>query len=52
MPKAAELLQTSHPTASRALRTLEKEGLVHQASEDNYSKLYAYTSFLDILNEE
>lgn len=40
------------PTATTALRTLEKLGIVHEVTGNSYGKLYAYTDYLGILGEE
>jgi Fic family protein len=47
----AGALQIAHPTATRALRTLEKEGVLHEITGGSYGRLYAYTGYLDIIND-
>jgi len=50
--KAAEAIRASVPTATKAIHTLESHGLVHELTGQKYGRLYAYTEFLDILNED
>ena len=47
----ARTLGVSHPTATRSLRTLEKHGIIREITGTDYRRLYAYTEYLDILNE-
>lgn len=49
---ASERIQSSIPTARKALLSLESLGLVNEVTGNNYGKLYAYTDYLSILNEE
>jgi Fic family protein len=48
---AAEALATSIPTAMKAIRKLEKLGLVRELTGGKYGRLYAYDGYLTILNE-
>ena len=48
---AAKALSVSHPTASKALRTLVHHGIAREMTGNDYRRLYAYTGYLDILNE-
>ena len=50
--EAARALGVSTPTAIKALATLEKCGVVHEITGQNYRKLYAYRSYLDILHAD
>jgi Fic family protein len=50
-PATAKALGVTHPTASKALRILEERGIVNEMTGSGYRKLYAYTGYLDILNE-
>ena len=50
--EAVRALGVSTPTAIKALATLEKCGVVHEITGQNYRKLYAYRSYLDILNAD
>ena len=50
--EAARALGVSTPTAIKALATLEKCGVVYEITGQNYRKLYAYRSYLDILNAD
>ena len=49
--RAAQALGTSIPTATKALRTLERLGLVRELTGGKYGRLYAYDQYLSILNE-
>ncbi len=44
-------LGVSHPTALKALRTLERHGIVHELTGSDYRRLYSYTGYLDLLSE-
>ncbi len=50
--EAARALGVSTPTAIKALATLEKCGIVHEITGQNYRKLYAYRNYLDILHAD
>ena len=50
--EAVRALGVSTPTAIKALATLEKCGVVHEITGQNYRKLYAYRSYLDILHAD
>ncbi len=49
---AAVALRVTHPTATKALRTLEQHGIVREITGGDYRRLFAYTEYLDILNSE
>lgn len=48
---AAGELKISHPTASRALRVLVEKGILTEMTGADYRRLYAYSEYLDILND-
>lgn len=48
---AAKTLGVSHPTASRALRTLTQHGVLKEITGRDYRRFYAYSGYLDILND-
>jgi len=50
--KASERIQSTLPTARTALKKLESYGIVHEITGGSYGKLYAYTRYLAILNED
>ncbi len=50
--QASRSLGVSTPTAMKAISTLEKYGIAHEITGQNYRKLYAYRSYLDILNAD
>lgn len=49
---AAQSLDVTHPTATKALRTLEHHGIVREVTGGDYRRLYAYSAYLEILNDE
>ena len=48
---AAKDLEVSHPTATKALRSLENLGIVREVTGRDYRRLYTYTDYLAILGE-
>jgi Fic family protein len=50
-PRAAESIRATLPTAIAALRKLEALGIVRELTGGNYRRTYAYTAYLDLLNE-
>ena len=42
----------SFPTAAKAVQTLVESGLVHELTGQQRNRVFAYTAYLDILNEE
>jgi Fic family protein len=52
VPQASQSLGVSTPTATKAIATLEKRGIIHEITGQNYRKLYAYRSYLDILHAD
>jgi Fic family protein len=51
-PAAAKALAVTHPTATKAVRTLEKHGIVREMTGGDYRRLYIYHDYLAILGEE
>ncbi len=51
IPALAEKTGTSYPTVSRAVEELERLGIVREITGRKRDRVYAYTSYLDILNE-
>ena len=49
---AADLIKASQPTVNMAFKKLTALGLVHEITGGNYGRLYAYTRYLKILNED
>lgn len=50
-PRAAEAIQATLPTAAGALRRLEALGILREITGGTYRRIYAYTAYLDLLNE-
>lgn len=48
---AAKTLGIAHPTATRSLRRLAERGIVRELSDSSYRRFYAYSGYLDLLNE-
>jgi Fic family protein len=48
---AAQALGVTHPTATKALRTLEHHGIVREVTGGDYRRLYTYSDYLAILGE-
>jgi Fic family protein len=48
---AAKTLGIAHPTAARSLRRLAEIGIVRELSDSSYRRFYAYSGYLDILND-
>jgi len=48
---AARELEVTHPTATKALRTLDQKQIVSEITGSDYRRVYAYTRYLKILNE-
>jgi DNA-binding MarR family transcriptional regulator len=42
----------SFPTTAKAVQTLMESGLVHELTGQQRNRIFAYTAYLDILNEE
>ena len=50
--KAADQLRLSVPAAATALRNLEKIGIVREVTGGSYGRLYAYQSYLKLLEDK
>ena len=48
---AARELGVTHPTATKALRTLDQKQIVSEITGSDYRRVYTYTHYLKILNE-
>ena len=47
----SDLANTSFPTANNALSNLERLGILTEITGKDRGRIYAYTRYLDILNE-
>ena len=52
IPEIVATTEMTEPTASKAVRTLEAEGIVHEVTGQKRNRVFAYREFLEILNEE
>jgi len=52
LPSAMDLLQTSQPTAGKAIDALCKAGVLHEITGKRRDRVYAYQAYLDILAED
>jgi Fic family protein len=52
LPKAVELLDTTKPTAGKAIDALTRAGVLHEITGKRRDRVYAYRGYLDILREE
>lgn len=50
--RAAAAIGVSIPTAMSAIKRLESVGIVREVTGGKYGKIYAYTSYLEILNAD
>lgn len=48
---ACGLIKASAPTVNAAFKKLTSLGVVHEMTGGNYGRLYAYTRYLEVLNE-
>jgi Fic family protein len=48
---AGDLIKASTPTVNAGFKKLTALGIVHEMTGGNYGRLYAYTRYLEILNE-
>ncbi len=51
IPRVAERTSISYPTAKKAVKTLERLGIVHQLPKDGRAVQYSYSKYLRILDE-
>ena len=49
MPMVTQLLDTTKPTASKAILILEKSGIVKQIGEKNRNRIFQYQNYLEFL---
>jgi Fic family protein len=52
LPKVIELLDTTKPTAGKAIDALSRAGVLHEITGKRRHRVYAYRGYLDILAEE
>ena len=51
LPRTVELLETSKPTAAKAIETLRKTGILTETTGRQRNRVYAYRRYLDVLTE-
>ena len=51
VPQIVANLEMTEPTASKAVRTLESEGIVTEVTGQKRNRIFVYREFLKILNE-
>lgn len=51
IPRVVEMTSVSYPTAKKAVKTLERLGIVHQLPKDSRAAQYSYTKYLKMLDE-
>jgi len=47
--KAMQLLETTRPTATKAMRTLVEAGVLAETTGKQRDRTFAYTAYLDLL---
>jgi Fic family protein len=52
LPRCTELLQTSKPTAVKAIEALRRVGVLHEITGKRRDRVYAYTAYLDLLAKD
>lgn len=52
LPKAVDLLQTSKPTAIKAIDALYRTGILHEITGKRRDRVYAYRKYLAVLAED
>jgi Fic family protein len=52
LPRSTELLQTSKPTAVKAIDALQKAGVLHEITGKRRDRVYAYKAYLDLLAKD
>lgn len=52
LPRCTELLQTSKPTAVKAIEALRRVGVLHEITGKRRNRVYAYTAYLDLLAKD
>ena len=49
MPLVTQLLETSKPTAGKAIDTLQQAGILNEVGQRKRDRLYSYSKYIDIL---
>lgn len=52
LPLATELLETTKPTAIKAIKALEDAGILHETTGKRRDRVYAYRGYLDLLTRD
>ena len=52
LTRVVELLETSKPTASKAIDALCQAGVLHETTGRRRSRVYAYREYLNVLTED
>jgi Fic family protein len=52
LPLTTELLDTTTPTAIKAIRALEDAGILHETTGKQRDRVYAYRRYLDLLTKD
>jgi len=52
LPTAMELLETTKPTAGKAINALRKAGVLRETTGKQRDRVYAYQDYLDVLTED
>jgi Fic family protein len=52
LPRSIDLLQTSKPTAVKAIDALLKAGILHEITGKRRDRVYAYKAYLDLLAKD
>jgi Fic family protein len=52
LPRSVELLQTTKPTAAKAIAALQKAGVLHEITGKRRDRVYAYKAYLDLLAKD
>ena len=52
LPRSIELLQTSKPTAMKAIGALQAAGVLHEITGKRRDRVYAYTAYLELLSTD
>lgn len=52
LKRSIEILQTTKPTAVKAIDALQKAGVLHEITGKRRDRVYAYTAYLDLLAKD
>lgn len=52
LPTAMELLETTKPTAGKAINALQKSGILRETTGKQRDRVYAYHDYLNVLTED